>query len=435
MIGGGIAGLACADALQRAGRSVTVLEARNRVGGRIYTIRKAFTESQHAEGGGEFIDPGDTFIRSYVRRYGLTLEDLRVEPDAHLDGVVYLDERRRTPQAVLTPPVQAQIDRFWRRVGTLAAPVDPFDPLARGAPLDRHSAQWLLDSLRIDGTPRELLDQQLRDRFTVEPRKLSVLFLCQTFKRTGARPPTATGPFRIRGGNDQLPNALANELHDVRYSSWARRIELHAGGVRVHADGGNVLARFCVLTVPFPAVSTSIEFAPALPHALRDAIRLLRYGVATKVMIQYERRFWRAEQESGSILTDLTFQRSWEATSGQAGGRGILTASVTGRGGAIYSGRHPATRTALAADEIDDVYPGSRKLFAHGATADWLNEAPTLGAIAAYAPGQVTSYWNVVRRRYGRLLLAGEHTDSYGGTLEGAARSGRRAAAAVQALL
>jgi monoamine oxidase len=205
--------------------------------------------------------------------------------------------------------------------------------------------------------------------------------------------------------------------------------------VRVHADGGNVLARFCVLTVPFPAVGTSIEFAPALPHDLRDAIRLLRYGVATKVMIQYGGRFWRAEQESGSIVTDLTFQRSWEATSGQAGGLGILTASVTGRGGAIYSGRHPGTRTALAADEIDDVYPGSRKLFAHGATADWLNEAPTLGAIAAYAPGQVTSYWNVVRRRYGRLLLAGEHTDSLGGTLEGAARSGRRAAAAIQALL
>ncbi len=414
---------------------MTVLEARNRSGGRIYTVRKAFTEGQHAEGGGEFLDPGDTLMRSYVRRFGLALEDLRVEPDARLDSVIYLDERRQTPQRVLTAPVQAQITRFWRRVATLAAPVDPFDPLARGAALDRHSSAWLLDSLRIDGTPRFLLEQQLRDRFTVEPRKLSLLFLCQTFKRAGGRPPTATGPFRIRGGNDQLPNGLANELHDIRYSSSARRIQLHAGGVRVHADGGDVLARFCVLTVPFPAVSTSIEFAPALPHDLRDAIRLLRYGVATKVMIQYERRFWRAKDESGSILTDLTFQRSWEATSGQPGRSGLLTASVSGRGGAIYSGRHAGTRTALAADEIDDVYPGSRALFAHGATADWLNEAPTLGSIAAYAPGQVTSYWNVIRRRYGRLLLAGEHTDSYGGTLEGAARSGRRAAAQIQALL
>jgi len=61
--------------------------------------------------------------------------------------------------------------------------------------------------------------------------------------------------------------------------------------------------------------------------------------------------------------------------------------------------------------------------------------SPTLGGIAAYAPGQLTAYWAAVRRRYGRLLLAGEHTDAYAGTMEGAARSGRRAAAAIDALL
>ena len=435
VIGGGLAGLACADALQRAGRTVTVLEARNRPGGRIYTVRKAFAGNQHAEGGGEFIDTGDTLVRGYAHRFGLPLEDLRVEPDAHLHGVVYLDDRRRPAEDVFTDPVRAQIVRFWHRVAALAAPVDPFDPLARGAPLDRHSARWLLDSLRIDGVARILLEQQLRDRFTVEPRKLSLLFLCQTFKRAGGRPPTATGPLRIRGGNDQLPNALANELRDVRFSTWARRVELHPGGVRVHADGGDVFARFCVLTAPFPAVSMSIEFAPALPHVLRDAIRLLRYGVTTKIMIQYAKRFWRARDENGSIVTDLTFQRSWETTSGQAGTRGILTASVAGSNGVVYAGRHSTTRIALASDEIDDVYPGSRALYAHGATAVWLNEAPTLGAIAAYAPGQVASYWNAVRRRYGRLLLAGEHTDSLGGTLEGAAQSGRRAAVAIDGLL
>jgi len=174
---------------------------------------------------------------------------------------------------------------------------------------------------------------------------------------------------------------------------------------------------------------------PALPAALRDAIGLLRYGVATRVMIQYARRFWRDREESGTVVTDLTFQRSWEATSGQAGRRGILTASVTGQNGLIYAGRYPTTRLMLAADEIDDVYPGSRGLFAAGVAAVWLDEAPTLGAVAAYAPGQVTSYWQTIRRRYGRLLLAGEHTDSYGGSMEGAARSGRRAAAEIETLL
>jgi monoamine oxidase len=435
VVGGGLAGLACADVLQRAGRTVTVLEARNRPGGRVYTVRKAFAGNQHAEGGGEFIATDHTLMRGYVRRFGLTLEDLRVEPNAHLGGVVYLDERRRPPEDIFTGPVQAQIARFWNRVRTLAAPIDPFDPLPRGAALDRRSAETLLDELRIDGNTRFLIEQQIRDRFTVEPRKLSLLFLCQLFKREGGRPPTATGPLRIRGGNDQLPDAFADELHDVRFSSWARRIELHPGGVRVHADGGQVLARFCVLTVPFPAVNTSIRFTPALPRELRDAIRLLHYGVTTKVMVQYTKRFWRARQESGSILTDLTFERSWEATGGQAGSRGILTCAVSGREGVVYGNRGTTTRIALASDEIDDVYPGSRSLYAHGASAVWLDELPTLGAMAAYGPSQMTSYWNAIRRRYGRLLLAGEHTDSLGGTMEGAARSGRRAAAQIQTLL
>jgi monoamine oxidase len=434
-VGGGLAGLACADALQRAKRTVTVLEARNRPGGRVYTIRDAFAENQHAEGGGEFVAPHDTLIRGYASHFGLGLEDLRTEPGTHLDGVVYLDEKRRPAENALTGSTETLIRRFWTRVAALAAPIDPEDPLRAGAPLDRRSAGWLLDSMRIRGTARFVLDQQLRDRYTVEPAKLSLLFLCQTFKRGGSAPPSPVGTLRIKGGNDQLPAALAHGIHDLRLLGWARRIELHPGGVRVHADGGDVLARFCVLTVPFPAVGGTIEFSPALPHVLRDAIRTVRYGVWTKVMVQYARRFWRAQNTSGEILTDLTFQRAWEATGGQAGTRGILTAAVTARNGAIYAGLHATTRVYLAADEIDDVYPGSRRLYARSAAAVWLNEAPTLGGIAAYAPGQLTSYWAAVRRRYGRLLLAGEHTDAYAGTMEGAARSGRRAAAAIDALL
>jgi monoamine oxidase len=168
---------------------------------------------------------------------------------------------------------------------------------------------------------------------------------------------------------------------------------------------------------------------------VREAATQLRFGDATKMMLQYSKRFWRGRGESGRVLTDLTFLTAWEATSGQPGSHGILTAYPTGQKSALYAGRFPTTRQLLAADEIDDVYPGSRPLFAHGAAAVWRNEAPSRGSFAAYAPGQVTRYWRVLRRRYGRLVLAGEHTDSYSGTMEGAVRSGRRAAAAIEALL
>jgi len=434
VVGAGLAGLVCAHELQRAGRRVTVLEARNRTGGRVYTVRKGFLSGQHAEGGGEFFDPGDRFMRLYVQRFGLGVEDLRTEPDSRLGGVVYLDQRRRAASAVLAGGVQREIDRFWSRVADFAEPLDVDDPVAAGAALDRRSATSLLDALHIDSTPRILLEQRLRQRFAVEPGVLSLLFLCQAFKRARGPVRTGTGAFRVRGGNDQLTQALAGSVDDLRLLTPARQVEVHAGGVRVGLDGGNVTARFCVLAAPLAALR-KVELVGSVPGLLGEAIDLLDYGDATKVMLQYSRRFWRRRRNSGGIVTDLTFQTTWEATSGQAGSHGILTAAPAGRGGAVYGHRFPTARNLLAADEIDDVYPGSRALFGHGEAAAWANEVPSSGAAAAYAPGQVTKYWRTLRRRHGRLLLAGEHTDSYTGSMEGAVRSGRRVAAEIEALL
>src|SRR5205807_6973610 len=94
VVGAGLAGLVCAYELQRSGRTVTLLEARNRTGGRVYTVRQGFASGQHAEGGGEFIDTEHTFLRAYAQRFGLTLAHLRTAPDSRLDGVVSLGRLR-----------------------------------------------------------------------------------------------------------------------------------------------------------------------------------------------------------------------------------------------------------------------------------------------------------------------------------------------------
>jgi len=430
VVGAGLAGLVCAYELQRAGHRVAVLEARDRTGGRVYTVRKGFQSGQHAEGGGEFFDPGDRFMRLYVQRFGLGVEDLRTEPDSHLPGVIYLDQRRRPAPEVLTPSVQRDVERFWNRVAWLGRRLDVEDPVTEGAGLDGNPATLLIGSLHLEGTARALIEQRLRRRFAVEPDALSLLFLCQAFKRAPGPLRTGIGAFRVRGGNDQLTDALADLLADLRLLTPARRIEVHPGGVRVDGLSG----RFCLLAAPLAAL-TQVALVGDVPGLLGEAIERLGYGDATKIMLQYSRRFWRARRDSGGIVTDLTFQTTWEATSGQAGSHGILTAAPAGTGGAVYGQRFPTARNLLAADEIDDVYPGSRALFGHGEAAAWANEAPSRGVAAVYAPGQVTKYWRMLRRRHGRLLLAGEHTDSYTGSMEGAVRSGRRAAGEIDALL
>ncbi len=433
VVGAGLAGLACAYELQRAGWRVTVLEARNRPGGRVYTVRKPFGADQHAEGGGEFVATTHHTVRSYVRELGLELDDTRRQAAARLEGVVYLDQQRRRDSRILDPFVRRQLDRYRRAVTALARPVDRFDPVVAGARLDFHSAAWLLDRLRLDPLPRFLVEHELRQRFTIEPHNISLLLLCQQTKRDAALSASDRRAYRIRSGNDRLPQAFSARMDDLRLESVVHTIELHERGVTVATKGFEASGDYCVLAAPLPAIRNLITFTPDLPSVYGTAIEAMRYGNGAKTMIQYENRFWLRQRLSGAVATDLTFQTAWDATGGQTGKPGILTTLTAGSDALLVGARSDGVRILLTADELDDVYPGTRALVDRGSSIAWQDEAPSGGTYAAFGPGQVTHFWRALRRPIGRLYLAGEHTDAYWGTMEGALRSGRRVAAAIDA--
>ena len=177
VVGAGLAGLAAAHELSSGGRTVTVLEARDRVGGRVYTLR-GFEGGQHAEGGGEYIDTVHTRMIDYVQRFGLELEDTR-GGFGGLSDAIYVRGRLRRYGSLVDAGVRREMNRYWRAIAALSRGLDPDDPVAGGEGLDERSTADLLDELGIGGLARFLLDAYVRDDYAVEADRLSLLFNAQ----------------------------------------------------------------------------------------------------------------------------------------------------------------------------------------------------------------------------------------------------------------
>jgi monoamine oxidase len=427
VVGAGLAGLAAAYELRAAGYEVVVLEARTRVGGRVHTVR--FPNGQHAEAGGEYIDTIHHSMRRYARRFALDLEVVR-QQGSDLPSAVYTRGRRRTFDAAFSRESKRAATRFDEHMDALAQRIDVDDP--RGPELDSRSAADVLDELRLPSPARELVEHAtIRDDYTVEPSQLSALFLAQGYKLTDNLPASGVEAFRIRGGNDQLPASFAARLGSaIHLGSPVTRITASSDRVRVHVDGDTVDAGHCVIAAPLPPLR-EIEFSPALPASVANAIAHLQYGIGTKTLAQYASRVWLSQGFDGDTLTDLPISTTWEATDGQKGRTGVLLVYTMGRPGSTFTALPDARRIDEVAADVDRIYPGSRSQLRDAVTIAWARERYSGGTYAAFAPGQVTRFWRELRRPLGRIHFAGEHTDAFAGYMEGALRSGGRVARAI----
>lgn len=428
VVGAGLAGLTAAYELERAGWEVTVLEARDRLGGRVYTIY-GFDSGQHAEAGGEYVDSRHRQIQLYARRFGIPLEDVR-RGRSDLDTAIFIDGERERGWRFSNGRVRRDRTDFWRRLYDLVRRVRLNDPSAGGgAELDRHSVADFIDRVGIGGRARFLLETLIRGDYAAEPSELSLLGVCLAERGSWNQPDAGVEIYRLRGGNSRLVEAFASRLAGpVLTSAPVSAIEQGASGIRVTvADGRALDADHCVLAAPLPALR-SVSFDPALPEALGRAVKELDNGPVAKMLVQYRRRFWRLRGFSGDVATDLAIGNAWEATDRQRGRDGVLIAYAAGARGAQAAGVNERARIRRAVANLDRTFPGSRALAGRAHSVAWAAEPYSGGAWCVYRPGQVLPFWNALREPVGRIQLAGEHTADLGGYMEGAIRSGQRAA-------
>lgn len=418
VVGAGLAGLRCATDLVAAGYDVVVFESRDRVGGRVRS--HVFSNGQWCERGAEFVDAAHVEVMALVDRLGLGLCDA---VSGHDDRARLLDVGGRAVPFALHHSLGEGVGRWSSALDALAALVDPADPTGgpHAARLDREPLSSLLDSLGLPLIARVAVGRDIRTEYMLGPDEVSQLMAAWM---TALHQMSGDGfeAYRIVGGNDQLATGLADGLGDrVRLAGPVAWLEPDEGAV-VLRSGERERADHLVAAVPLPVLG---RMWPALPAPLAR----VAYGVGGKVSVQTGRRIWRDYGRDGSVRTERAWGELWETTDGQTGDTGVLTALLSSHDGAAMLAL-PAAADQIVA-EMDRIFPGLAGLAGERVVTDWTNDPDSLGAYACFGPGQLTSAWEPMRLRYGRMVLAGEHTDEWSGYMEGALRSGARAARAV----
>lgn len=429
VVGAGLAGLTAAAQLRKDGAKVTVIEARPRVGGRVWTIRGAFAYDQHAEAGGDFIDEGQQEIKRLAADYGLKLRPILRR------GFSFV--RHGEPQGRVLSGEGA-----WETVADVLCPLvrayrlaeERWDSAVAEVLARQSVAQWL-DEVKADRNLRAVV-RGLRGFFLADPEQLSLLVLVD---QLASGVPGQERMYRIEGGNDRLPQALAEVLKDRLHLNTVARAVRHDGtSVRLTVEtptgeSAQLKAEYLVMAVPATTLR-SIPFRPALPASQAQAIAALKYGRVTKALLQCERAFWRKRGRPRAFGTDAPTGAVWDANEEQRGRAGILTLMAGGQAS-------EDTQKLIAQEGVEGLLGslewlggGDAKLL-HSRIVTWEDDPWVEGGYAYYDPGYEPSWRQWLPRPHGRILFAGEHTSiKWQGYMNGAVESGLRAAAEVCAL-
>jgi monoamine oxidase len=454
IVGAGLAGLACADALAARGIAATLYDAATRTGGRCWSLRNVFP-GQVGERGGEFIDNLHKTMIGYARRFGLALEDVSKDPGEvvyHLDG-------HHVPESAVIDEFREFVSAMRADLRRLSNEVTAFSPTPDDIALDRTSLLEYLDGGNRAGlvaapNARAAIIAAYTGEYGLEADEqscLNFLLFIHADRRSKFRPfgVFSDERYHVVDGNDRIVEGLTQAL--VRPVEAGMTLvavrRTAAGALELTFDTpGGVVTRVhdaVVLALPFSTLRfVTLDDSLDLPTAQRTAIDQLGYGTNAKLLVGFESRPWLTQGGNGTTYSDLPYlQITWETNAARAAAdRAVLTDYASGARGAAMNAAALQAETGTFLDELDKVFPGAQAaarrvgsdVMAH--IEHWPSNPLALGSYTCYRPGQFTTLAGLEGQPAGNLFFAGEHTNSFyewQGFMEGAALSGVDAAAAI----
>jgi monoamine oxidase len=451
VIGAGLAGLTAARDLVAAGKSVVVLEARDRVGGRVLNVDLG--TGVITEGGAEFIGPTQDRIAALAKDVGVD-----TFPTYNTGDNVYFRNGMATRYSASGPLGPVPPDPTGAVEAEKA--ILQLDQMAKTIPLDApwtapKAKEWDAQTFEtwklantVTPSGRFLLDVAITSVFSCEPRDVSLLFVLFYLAAAGneSNPGNIerlvnTGggaqERRFVGGSQLVPIRLAERLGDrVILSRPVRRIVTENGTVTAMADGYSVAAKRAIVAIP-PPLAARIDYSPQLP-ALRDQLtQRMPMGTVMKVHAVYPEPFWRAAGLTGQAVADTPPAQATFDNTPPSGSPGILMAFVEAEAARQrLGGSHDDLRREVLENFSDYFGPQAANPTSFH-VSDWQEETSTRGCPVCFtAPGVLLDYGRAIREPVDRIHWAGTETATFwNGYMDGAVRSGERAANEVLAAL
>jgi len=438
VIGAGLAGLAAARELTARGASVVVVEARDRVGGRL--LNHELGDGKVVEVGGQWIGPTQDRLAALAGQLGVETFPTHVAGHNLLE---YGGEIHRYTGTIprINPAVLVDVEQAQRRLNRLArrVPLDRPWEAPKAAKLDgQTAATWMRRNLATK-SGRMLLELGIEAVWAAQPEDVSLLHVLFYIHSAGSLEllfDTEGGAQQDRfvGGSQLIAIRMAEELGGERLGLEApvRRIEHGPEGVTVHADGAEARGRRAIVAIP-PTLAGRIAYDPPLPGYRDQLTQRMPLGTVAKCMAIYAEPFWRAEGLSGQAASEPGPVRVTYDNSPPSGSPGVLLGFLEGRHARELGRLRPDERRAAVIDCFARLF-GPR-----AASPDdyverlWAEEEWTRGCYGCHMPtGAWTSYGPALHPPIGPLHWAGaEYARVWNGYMDGAVRSGEAAAAEV----